>query len=160
MGKVSRDLSTEENRRFWQSVENTAEEVRAWPAWKRGEHSLPFLNWYAKNKKRILGLETALNKGTNFRTIRLGPKYADNLNPGQLISITIGDRADKPNIIGEAMVVKVSKVMFANLVDGDLAENIGAKNINEALKDISKVYGKDPFAVKLSVVSMIDLKAQ
>ena len=36
MAKVSRDLSTKENRRFWQSVEKSAEEVRAWPAWKRG----------------------------------------------------------------------------------------------------------------------------
>lgn len=35
--KVFRNLETAEDRRFWQSVERAAEEVRSWPAWKRGD---------------------------------------------------------------------------------------------------------------------------
>lgn len=31
-----RRLDTDEDRRFWQAVDEAAAEVRTWPAWKRG----------------------------------------------------------------------------------------------------------------------------
>lgn len=34
--KVKPDLSTPENRAFWESVKKASAEVRSWPAWKRG----------------------------------------------------------------------------------------------------------------------------
>lgn len=37
MPRLTRDRSTEENREFWNFVERTADEVRRWPAWKRGQ---------------------------------------------------------------------------------------------------------------------------
>jgi hypothetical protein len=32
-----KNLSSPENREFWESIAKTAEEVRKWPAWMRGE---------------------------------------------------------------------------------------------------------------------------
>jgi hypothetical protein len=40
---VRKDKSTEENREFWQAVEDAAKEVATWPAWKRGESVVPAL---------------------------------------------------------------------------------------------------------------------
>jgi len=36
--KVYRDVSSDENRRFWRSVDAAAERVSQWPAWKRGDN--------------------------------------------------------------------------------------------------------------------------
>jgi hypothetical protein len=35
MSKVKRNLDTEESREFWKLADETAAQVRAWPAWKR-----------------------------------------------------------------------------------------------------------------------------
>ena len=35
MTKILRNMSTEESRTFWETVENSAAEVEGWPAWKR-----------------------------------------------------------------------------------------------------------------------------
>ena len=35
--KVYRDLSSDESRRFWKSVDAAADRVNQWPAWKRGD---------------------------------------------------------------------------------------------------------------------------
>jgi hypothetical protein len=32
--EICRDLSTEENRKFWKCVDEVAKEVADWPAWK------------------------------------------------------------------------------------------------------------------------------
>ena len=41
MAVLTKDMSTPENRSFWKYVEDTAHEVRSWPAWKRGQAELP-----------------------------------------------------------------------------------------------------------------------
>lgn len=46
---LERDLSTRENRDFWDWVEKAAEEVDSWPQWKRG------------GLKPLNGLERAIN---------------------------------------------------------------------------------------------------
>ena len=35
--KVYRDLSSDENRKFWSSVDAAADRVSRWPDWKRGD---------------------------------------------------------------------------------------------------------------------------
>jgi len=35
MKKILRNMSTEENRNFWETAERSAAEVETWPAWKR-----------------------------------------------------------------------------------------------------------------------------
>jgi hypothetical protein len=39
--KVHKDKSTSANAAFWDSVEKIADEVRQWPAWKKGQTEQP-----------------------------------------------------------------------------------------------------------------------
>ena len=35
MGKIKRDMSTPENRKFWAHLETVRKEIEGWPEWKR-----------------------------------------------------------------------------------------------------------------------------
>lgn len=39
--KLRRDLSTEENRKFWSEAVKVAREVEQWPSWKKGWCATP-----------------------------------------------------------------------------------------------------------------------
>ena len=111
------------------------------------------LNWYARDKKLTRGLRKLLSKRKvtenyrSFVTIRHGSKWADKLNPGDTVAISISDDPQKPSIIGYAEVGSVKKVILFNLgsldhsLKEDLKDNIGAKDWSEVLIDMRSVYG-------------------
>ena len=53
MEKIRRNTKNEESRQFWAAIQQTAEEVASWPAWKRGGSSLPLSK--RKNDKKSAG---------------------------------------------------------------------------------------------------------
>ncbi len=118
------------------------------------------LNWYAKNRRLIAGLKKKLHTKELFDpfvTMRLGPKWANKLNPGDRVAISVSDNPEKPNIIGYAEVVRVSKylIFFLDKHPEDLAKNIGAKSWSQVLLDMQSVYG--PSVNLYSTISIIEL---
>lgn len=74
MGKVYRNLATKEDRLWWQFVENTAEKVRAWPAWKRGEtteKAIPELRLLVEKRAFLKGCELAAKEELENKTEEL-----------------------------------------------------------------------------------------
>jgi hypothetical protein len=50
--KVSKDKSNSANAAFWESVEKIADEVRQWPAWKKGQIEAAPNNEQAKEPQK------------------------------------------------------------------------------------------------------------
>lgn len=124
---------------------------------------IPVLNWYAKNQKMARGLRKLFEKlrpgfSKEFSTMRLGDKWADRLNPGRRVAISISDNPRSPHIVGHACVIGVEKKWFCDVTDRDLRKNIGAKQWEEAYKDMGTVYGHKKFGMH-SIVSAIRLVA-
>ena len=105
------------------------------------------LNWYGKNSKWVRGLKKLLRKAkseggcTSFVTLRLGPKWANKLNPGQKVVISISDDPAKPEVIGTAEVGTVRKDFLGGVSKKEWEQNIGANNRWDAQRDMEKVYG-------------------
>ena len=103
----------------------------------------------AKNKRLTSGLRKLFKKRKaseippTFVTMRLGTKWADKLNPGDKVAISISDDSAKPNIIGHARVRMVKKCVIFQMSseDEDLQNNIGAKNWHQVVDDMQSVYG-------------------
>lgn len=91
-----------------------------------------------------------------FVTIRLGPKWADKLNPGDRIAISISDNPKRPNIIGHAEVAWVKKGTIDSLTQDELLMNIGAKKAQDVWLDMRKVYNK-PIKVGHHTISVLAL---
>lgn len=123
-----------------------------------GHGEYGFLNWLERDKKSVRELKNALSKRKVFRTIRLGPEWADNVEVGQLVYISVSDRPSEPRIISQCFVISASKVIFGNLKDADLIANIGAKTTDKAMREIERFYGRGPIDVYGSVVSILELK--
>lgn len=127
---------------------------------------VPVLNWYARPKRLTRGLRKLFRgkiktivegreKFPSFITIRLGPKWASKLNPGDRVAISISDDPNKPNIIGYAEVGDVSKKTLFFMESKDLEKNIGAKAFRELFMDLQSVYGSGVSV--FSTISIIDL---
>lgn len=114
------------------------------------------LNWYGDDENLIPNLREAFSATlvpeTIFRTIRLGTKYADSLNPDDLFAIGIDD-----NVLGYARVTSITKGILGVLKEQseDLERNIGAKNWESVLRDMQRVYGMKQVDLN-SVVTIID----
>ena len=114
------------------------------------------LNWYGYDENLIPNLRpvfsATLIPGTIFRTIRLGTKYADSLNPNDLFAICIDN-----NPIGNAQVISIIKGILGVLKeqDEDLERNMGAKDWDQVLRDMQQVYGRDKVDSS-SVITIID----
>ena len=113
------------------------------------------LNWFEKNKDYTKNLEKILASDKTFITIRLGSKWADLLNPGDVVKISVSDNPAKPKIIGKAIVVLLKKVRLIHLSEEDLKINIGAKNIEGVFCALEDVYGTR--VSTRSVISVIGL---
>ena len=117
------------------------------------------LNWfpggrYTKGLKSLFGKKKK-RENPDFRTLRMGPKWANRLNPGDRVAVSISDKPEKPNIIGYTEVIEVSKKIFYILKEKDFINNIGAKSWGQALHDMKAVYGKEMNIYV--VVSVLDL---
>lgn len=135
----------------------------------RDECGDPILNWIPI-KKNYAGLKEAMQECLvahipQFRTLRLGSKWADALNPGQRVAISISESPEVPEIIGHAIVLGTRKGIIELLERGkeSLELNIGAKTWKKVLEDMREVYngvhGK-PMVSRASTVSIIDLLAE
>lgn len=121
---------------------------------------IPVLNWF-ENDKFTDGLRKLFSKRNvggiaSFVTMRLGPKWANNLNPGQKVAISISNDPENPRIIGNAEVKLVKKSSIAHLSKNDLVKNIGAKTKEAVLKAMQDVY-KTKVNYHTDTVSVLEL---
>ena len=118
------------------------------------------LNWYEIPQRFTRGLRKFFQKraGGSFITLRHGSKWADKLNPGDKVAISISNNPAKPNIIGYAIVQEVRKVILFYLRDEELTSNIGAKTRDDVWVAMNTAYA--PKTVGLyDTVSVIKLTA-
>ena len=123
-------------------------------------HTIPVLNWYAKDKKMTAGLRGCFRKRKgkqkkNFVTIRRGDDWGKGLRPGDTVAISISDDPANPNVIGCAVVVAISLSDISHLEKDALKKNIGAKNWKRVLRDMKEVYGESA-VVKSSTVTVME----
>lgn len=119
------------------------------------------LHWVEKNRRLSRGLRGFFNRNSkmskrSFRTLRLGPQWADNLFPGQIIDISVSDNETFLNVIGKARVLSVSKIELQSIRSNHLKRNIGSKSVAKMIKDLKLVYG-EPRVSPISTISIIDL---
>lgn len=121
------------------------------------------LNWYAKDESMTRGLRRLFRRRRSvvegkrsFITMRLGPKWANRLNPGARVAVSISDDPKEPNIIGHACVVSAAKRWLIDVPGHELSRNIGAKSIEQIWKDLELVYGPKRVSTS-SVISVIEL---
>lgn len=129
----------------------------------------PILNWTPK-KKNFAGLKEALQEcelahPPHFFAIRLGGKWADVLNPGDRIAVSIADSPAQPNVIGHAIVLSTRKGIL-ELLERErmgLDLHIGAKTWKEVVRDMQAVQNAAQTGCKVtkaSIVSIIDLLSE
>lgn len=123
------------------------------------------LNWYSSNEDLVKGLREAFVESSTdakdatdepvLLTIRDGTKYADKLNPGDLVDVSISNNPEEPNVIGRGTVLATKKGTIAFFAGkGEyLGDNIGAKTWPQVRRDMDRVYPHD--VLYESVVSMI-----
>ncbi len=119
----------------------------------------PVLNWYAKEPRMVRGLRTAMSKKRGaeyFVTLRLGTKWAQRLNPGKKVAISVSDDPGKPNILGYALVVSVAKKELFDLSLDDLRRNIGARNCDQVFQDMQAAYSTRR-VFYTSIITVIEL---
>ena len=117
------------------------------------------LNWYGENEQLTEGLNEKLtDKKDSFITIRLGNKYANLLNPGDEVAISVSDNPENPNIVGFAKVGVIKKAILIDLQiqEESLEKNIGAKNWDQVLHDMRSVYGHNRVS-EFSTITVIEL---
>lgn len=129
----------------------------------------PILNWTPK-KKNFAGLKEALQEcelahPPHFFAIRLGGKWADVLNPGDRIAVSIADSPAQPNVIGHAIVLSTRKGILELLERERVSLNlhIGAKTWKEVVQDMQAVQNTVQTGYKVtkaSIVSIVELLAE
>lgn len=53
--KIVRNMSTVENRTFWESAERSAKEIQLWPPWKRAGINVTQVREYPREISGMLG---------------------------------------------------------------------------------------------------------
>lgn len=120
------------------------------------------LNWCTRDPRMVKGLKKLFDRNARrnyFVTIRLGPKWADKLTPGQRVAISTTEELPaeaEPKTIGHAIVLSVEKNWLISISPQDLRSNIGARTLEQALIDMQEIYGQSKVDVR-SVVSVIRL---
>ncbi|MDX1607773.1 MAG: hypothetical protein R3251_00985 [Candidatus Spechtbacterales bacterium] len=118
------------------------------------------LNWFGEDDTLTEGLREEFRGSLPprpLKTIRLGTKYANAIEPGDQIAISISDDSNNPNVIGLARVLAVKKgtiEYFGRTMEG-LENNIGAGHWERVLRDMQWVYDKANVKID-SVVTIIE----
>jgi len=119
---------------------------------------LQVLNWYDMDKYTRGLIASMQHAGFLFITSRLGPKWADKLNPHDKIALSISNNPNKPHIIGIVEVVEVSKTTIGQLGESFFGMNVGAKTASGVVRAMRSAYPSGQIIDYGSVVSVIKLK--
>ncbi|GEM_PF-6427982 len=116
------------------------------------------LTWYGRNESWTKELRELIAKKdpSGFVTMRLGTKWADRLNPGTRIALSISDNPQQPNVIGHARVRTAKKGVIRMLDTVELTNNIGANTREGVLAAMQEVY-QDPAINMDSTITVLDL---
>ncbi len=120
--------------------------------------------WLTTDPKWTDGLQEKLMNKEEFLTFRLGAKWFRNLNPWDVVNISVTDDPKNPSKrhLGQAEVLVTIKDTIRNLRNSGTAmlyNNIGAKDWDQVLKDMKEVYGENK-VTEDSVVTAIELRGK
>jgi len=120
------------------------------------------LSWLATEPKWTDGLLEKIDEKEDFITIRLGINWFNKVQPWDMVNISITVDINEPSKIclGQAEVLITIVDTIRSLRESGTAllfNNIGAKNWDEVLKDMKKIYGEDK-VTENSTISVIELR--
>ena len=123
------------------------------------------LEWIVERARDWVFLELRLiflqvdGHGKEFVTIRFGSKWGDALKPGDVLPIVVLHQEGRPQWLGKATVLEVSKKPVSRLSQEEMRYNLGGQRLADIKSDIVRAYGLKKSQLDEGMVSVIWLRA-